>query len=111
MTTANAFAWAWSAGWTLLVLPFSIALLHGWAPAWARRRATPRMLRMRGIGGLILWASAVTSAVLLSAGVYGDRYYLGVLVGPVAVLAAVVLVAVTDVAERRRSRVPFPTSQ
>ncbi|MFD6275708.1 hypothetical protein ACFWFI_09065 [Streptomyces sp. NPDC060209] len=111
MTTAHTFALAWILGWTLLVLPLSIALLCGWASAWVRRRATPRMLRMRGIGGLILWASAVTSAVLLSAGVYGDRYYLGVLVGPVAVLAAIVLVAVTDVAERRRGRVPFPTSQ
>ncbi|MFD9500726.1 hypothetical protein [Streptomyces sp. NPDC060035] len=112
MTSASAFNWAWICGWTLLVLPFSFALLRGRAPAWVRRRATPRMVRARGIGGLIMWAGAVTSAAFLLTGAFdGDRYVLRILAGPVPVLAAIAFVAVTDLAERRRRRVPFPTSQ
>ncbi|MBM7438613.1 hypothetical protein [Streptomyces sp. HB132] len=112
MTAADTFDRAWILGWTLLVLPLSCALLRGWAPAWLRRCATPRMLRARGIGGLILWASAVASVVTRWVGLpTGDRYPLTLLAGPVAVLAAVLLVGVTDVAERRRRRKAFPTSQ
>ncbi|WP_405809942.1 hypothetical protein OG524_10385 [Streptomyces sp. NBC_01520] len=112
MTSADTFAWAWMTGWTLLVLPLSCAFLRGWAPAWLRRRATPRMIRARGAGGLILWASAVTSAAFLLTGVFADDgLRLRILAGPVAVLAGIALVAVTDVAERRRGRVPLPTSQ
>lgn len=61
------------------------------------------MVRMRGVGGLILWASAVTSAVLPLVGARTDAWYpVRTLAGPVAVIAAIALVAVTDVAERRR---------
>ncbi|MFD7973279.1 hypothetical protein [Streptomyces clavifer] len=112
MNTADVFAWSWILGWTLLVLPLSCALVRGRAPAWVRRRATPRMLRARGIGGLVLWASAVTSSVFqLTGALADDRFHLRVLAGPVAVLAAILLVVVTDVSERRRRRVPFATSQ
>ncbi|MFB8027756.1 MULTISPECIES: hypothetical protein [unclassified Streptomyces] len=112
MTAAHTFAWARSLGWTLLVLPLSLALLRGRAPAWLRRSATPRMIRMRGVGGLILRASAVTSSALSSAGAAGGAWYpVRALAGPVAVLAALVLVAVTDSAERRRRRNALPTSQ
>ncbi|MEU2487631.1 hypothetical protein ABZ593_23855 [Streptomyces sp. NPDC012617] len=112
MTAAHTFAWAWSLGWTLLVLPPALALLRGWAPDWVRRRATPRMVRMRGVGGLILWASAVTSAVLPLVGARTDAWYPArTLAGPVAVITAIALVAVTDVAERRRRRNAVPTSQ
>ncbi|MEU1482585.1 hypothetical protein [Streptomyces sp. NPDC005752] len=112
MTAADTFDRVWILGWTLLVLPLSCALLRGWAPARLRRRATPRMLRARGIGGLILWASAVTSVVSRSAGLStGDRYPLTLLAGPVAVLAAILLVVVTDTAERRRRRKTSPASQ
>lgn len=112
MTSADTFAWAWILGWTLLVLPLSFALLRGRAPGWVLRRATPRMVRARGIGGLILWASAVTSAAFQLAGVAADDwFYLRTLAGPVAVLTAIGLVVVTDVAERRRRRMPLPTSQ
>lgn len=84
--------------------------LRGRAPAWLRRRATPRMIRARGIGGLILWVSAVTSAAFPPAGVFADDWFhLRILAGPVAVLAGIVLVAVTDVAEQRRG--PLPASQ
>ncbi|MEV7301138.1 hypothetical protein [Streptomyces clavifer] len=112
MNTADVFAWSWMLGWTLLVLPLSCALVRGRAPAWARRRATPRMLRARGIGGLVLWGSAVTSSAFQLAGVFADDWFvLRILAGPVAVLAAILFVVVTDVAERRRRRVPFATSQ
>ncbi|MER5894299.1 hypothetical protein [Streptomyces sp. NPDC001876] len=113
MTSANAFNWAWICGWSLLALPFSLALLCGRAPAWVRRRATPRMMRARGIGGLILWVSAVASAAFQLAGVTyaGDWFWLRPLAGPVAVLAAIAFVGVTDLAERRRRRVPSPTAQ
>lgn len=112
MTSADAFNWAWICGWTLLVLPLSLALLRGRAPAWLRRRATPSMVRARGIGGLILWAGAVTSAAFLLTGAFdGDWYVFRFLAGPVPVLAVIAVVAVTDLAERRRRRVPFATSQ
>ncbi|MDF6021486.1 hypothetical protein [Streptomyces sp. JH34] len=112
MTAAHTFAWSWSLGWTLLVLPLSLALLRGRGPAWLLRRATPRMVRMRGVGGLILWASAVTSAVFPLVGASTDAWYpVRTLAGPVAVLVAIVLVGVTDVAERRRRGKALPTSQ
>ncbi|KPC84571.1 MULTISPECIES: hypothetical protein [Streptomyces] len=112
MTTADVFARARMLGWTLLVLPLSFALLRGWAPARVRRRATPRMVRVRGAAGLVLWASAVTSAAFQSSGVLDDGWHpVRILAGPVAVLVAIVLVAVTDVAERRRRGVPLPASQ
>ncbi|MEU0132613.1 hypothetical protein ABZ172_01015 [Streptomyces sp. NPDC006296] len=112
MTAAHTFAWSWSLGWTLLVLPVSLAFLRGRAPAWLLRRVTPRMLRMRGVAGLVLWASAVTSGLFPLVGARTDAWYpVRVLTGPVAVLAAILLVAVTDTVERRRRRKAPAASQ
>ncbi|MFE4454491.1 hypothetical protein [Streptomyces sp. NPDC056796] len=112
MSAGQIFNWAWMTGWTLLVLPPSIAFLRGWAPAWLRRRATPRMVRARGAGGLLLWVSAVSSASFQLSGAFaGDWYPVRLLAGPGAVLAGITLVVVTDLAERRRRRVPLTGAQ
>ncbi|MFE0255786.1 hypothetical protein [Streptomyces sp. NPDC059010] len=49
----------WVCGWSVLVLPFAIALLRGWAPERVRRHATPWEIRVRAVALLVFWASGL----------------------------------------------------
>ncbi|WP_371658262.1 hypothetical protein [Streptomyces sp. NBC_00280] len=51
--------WLWLVGWSVFVLPLSVASLRGWAAKRVRGRTTPWGIRVRGVALLVMWVGGL----------------------------------------------------
>ena len=69
----------WVIGWSVLVLPVSVAVLLGWVPRRVRRRVSPWGIRVRGAALLVFWASGMVVPLARWGGLDAeDRTFLAV---------------------------------
>ncbi|MGC9538313.1 hypothetical protein [Streptomyces sp. UG1] len=62
------FLWISIGLFTLVLLPFGIAMLRGWSPMRVRARCSPARIRVNGVAALVLWVGGLVPLVAGLAG-------------------------------------------